>query len=167
MKRLELQESNVFGRLTLIKELPKTCEKRIFLVKCSCGNEKSVRLNDLVSGNTKSCGCLRKEKAAIMPHPKKHGMTNTRMYRIWKNIISRCNNENNKDYKYYGERGIKCEWIYFIDFKNDMYPSYQKHLSIHGEKDTTIERIDNDKGYMKSNCKWTTMLQQSKNKRTK
>lgn len=65
MKIKENYVGKTFDRLIIIKEVDKDNNgKRKFLCKCSCGNEKIVRLNDLKSGKTKSCGCLQKEKSS-------------------------------------------------------------------------------------------------------
>ena len=74
---------------------------------------------------------------------------------------TRCYNENNPKYKNYGGRGIEVcdEWL---DFKN-----FHEWAISHGfEKGLSLERIDNDKGYCPENCRWATMLEQAKNKRT-
>jgi hypothetical protein len=70
-------------------------------------------------------------------------------------------------YIYYGAREIKVcdEWQNFENFMRDMYPSYLEHCEKYGEGNTSIERIDNDKGYNKENCKWATCAEQSSNRR--
>lgn len=97
----------------------------------------------------------------------KHGMSYTRIYMTWKNIKKRCINPNCKDYKNYGGRGITVcyEWLEFENFKNDMYESYLENIKQYGEKNTTIERKCNDKGYSKENCKWATRSEQNSNQR--
>lgn len=94
-----------------------------------------------------------------------HGMTETRFYEIWTNIQSRCNNSNVFAYKDYGGRGIKCLWSSFEEFKNDMFLSYQQHVKEFGEKQTTIDRTDNDKNYSKENCAWVTRKKNCRNTR--
>lgn len=88
-----------------------------------------------------------------------HGMTNTRIYSIWCKMKERCNNPNNKKYQNYGGRGISVcdEWNNsFLNFYNDMIDSYSDDL--------TIDRIDVNGNYEKSNCKWSTLYEQSLNK---
>ena len=94
-----------------------------------------------------------------------HSFTGTRFYRIFGAIKRRCNNKKYWSYKHYGERGIKCGWIKFEEFKKDMYKSYLKHIEKFGETNTTIDRINNDDNYNKKNCKWSTQKEQCNNTR--
>ncbi len=139
----------IFGRLTVIKVAqPGTRKIKLkWLCECECGNLKDIGANELIHGDTKSCGCWRKDAPKI--HNKTHGMTKTTTYKTWAHIISRCTNLKHNDYKYYGGRGITvCEsWRKFENFLADM-----------GEKPERLEidRIDNTRGYFKENCRWIT-----------
>ena len=124
-------------------------KRRYGLYKCFCGKEFEAQIQSINDGNTKSCGCLKNT----------HNLSNHRLYKIWHNMIQRCTNPKNTFYENYGERGIKVceEWNNIESFINDMYPSYQEGLS--------IDRIDNNKGYSKDNCRWATRAIQSRNAR--
>lgn len=78
---------------------------------------------------------------------------------------NRCTNLNTPNSKVYGDRGIKCEWKSYKDFREDMYDSYIEHIKIFGRKNTTIDRINNNSNYCKQNCRWATIKEQNRNKR--
>jgi len=123
---------------------------------CDCGKEVVVAGKNIPSGHTKSCGCLNST----------HHMTRTKFYKTWARIKSRCNDKNHPFYHRYGGRGILLydKWNDFNEFKKDMYASYQEHIEKFGEKETTIDRIDNNEGYYPFNCKWSTWHEQNRNK---
>lgn len=134
-----------FGRLTAIKKVGTKGNgkgsKSIWLCRCDCGNEKEILRNSLVSGTTKSCGCLEKEVKATMHL--KHGMAKSRLWNIWTGMRDRCSRSNNKDYQRYGGRGIRVcpEWD--SDFRN----FYDWSMGNGYSDELTIDRIDNDGNY--------------------
>jgi len=151
-----------FGRLIAIEALAKR-EFRgvVWLCKCDCGSYVEVVSNKLRQGNTKSCGCLNKER--VIEVNKIHGHAANKMktptYSTWGALKSRCNNPNDKRYDYYGGRGITvCKrWL----------RSFENFLEDMGErpKDSTIDRIENDGGYEPDNCRWATREKQIRNSR--
>lgn len=123
---------------------------------CDCGVEVVVSGRDLRGGGQQSCGCLRKENMSGLTH----GMFGTRIYKTWISMLTRCRNPNTHSFADYGGRGItvSSEWLSFDAFYRDMgeqpFPSAQ------------LDRIDNNKGYSKENCRWATPKQNSRNKRS-
>lgn len=148
--KINVSAGDVFGRLTIIKEVEKHVypsgeTRRKFLAQCSCGSEpKAYLFNQLTNGGTKSCGCLNKERVT------KHGMNDTRAYQCWADMKTRCDNDKNKYYEYYGGRGITYDpkWKTFEGFWEDMKDTYSDDL--------TLNRRDNDGNYCKENCFWDT-----------
>lgn len=155
-----------FGRLTVI-EYVFSNKGRWYRCSCSCeqNREYTVKARYLLSGTTKSCGCIRKEKAREKANKKpnyKHGyaskLTLQPEYRTWSSMKNRCYNQKGPNYSRYGGRGITVceEWrSNFDNFLRDMGARPQG---------TTLDRIDNDLGYFKENCRWATNAEQSRNK---
>jgi hypothetical protein len=135
-----------------------------WLCKCDCGNIKTIDGNSLRHNRTVSCGCWNIEAAMI--NGTKHGYAGGKnknlsiTYCSWSHMKDRCSNLNSENYKYYGGRGITvCErWLGkngFVHFLEDMGERQNKKY--------TLERINNNLGYYKENCKWATKLQQARN----
>lgn len=146
-----------FGYLTVIERDVKTIGERNakWVCKCECGNYSIATYGDLRRGHTTSCGCKKYES-----HNKTHGKTNTRIYKIWAHIKTRCTNPNFAEWEQYGGRGISIcdEW-------NSSFESFFEWAISNGYSDElTIERIDVNKNYEPNNCKWITLKEQQRNK---
>ena len=140
-----------FGKLVVLSEYPARKGKAIMWVcRCDCGNTKVINGNNLRSGKSTTCGCSLK----------KHGMRNTRLWRIWDGMRKRCYNPRHKWYKRYGGRGITIcdEWL------QDHGALFAGALAIGYQDGLTIDRIDVDKGYFPDNCRWVDMKTQSNNR---
>lgn len=150
-----------FGRLTVITKTEKRRHRSvIWECKCDCGNITEVASDDLVSGNTRSCGCLQKEITSR--HFTKHGLRKYgNLYNVWNGMIQRCENPANKSYPSYGGRGISvCE-----EWRNDISAFFKWAKESGYGMGLSLDRIDNNKGYSPNNCRWTTVARQNLNKR--
>ena len=149
-----------FGRLTVIERAPNIGNLTAWLCRCECGKEIIVTAGDLKRKHTTSCGCGSVEK--LIERSTTHGMTHTKIYRKWGNMIDRCENPNCKMYPYYGGRGIKvCErWHKFENFYEDV--SKLEHF---GEKGYSLDRIRVNEDYKPGNVRWADRNTQARNKR--
>lgn len=147
-----------FGKLTAISIDHKSEESTRVYWKCvcECGGNRIVSNDHLRNGDITDCGCYRKH----LSHWNKHGMSDSRLYRIWSLMKGRCFNEKRKEYKNYGGRGISVcsEWL-------DAKTFIEWALKNGYEDNLTLDRIDNDKGYQPNNCRWVSRSDQSNNKR--
>jgi hypothetical protein len=152
----------LYGKLRVISFVERINGVNIWLCKCECGNQKNIRSHNLTSGHTLSCGCYQKQMTSKAST--KHGHCRSKKLKTpefasWVDMRTRCLNPNSNRYNTYGARGIKiCDrWL----------ESFENFFADMGAKPTprhSLDRIDNNGSYEKSNCRWSTNKEQARNR---
>lgn len=153
-----------FGRLVVLHKTESTNKNSRWLCECDCGKEISVSRVHLRNGHTISCGCFQREQAAnnAKLHKTRHGLSHTKLYKVWDGLRYRCYNPSCHAYDSYGGRGIEvcAEW-------RTNFEAFHGWALASGYRDgLSIDRIDNDGNYEPENCRWVTMKTQSRNRRS-
>jgi hypothetical protein len=145
-----------FGRLTVQNRIANRYDKAHWKCRCDCGGAAEVSTAGLKSGHTSSCGCIYRESRRTSHST--HGMSRAPEYRVWKNMIARCENTNRDFYKRYGGRGISvcAKW-------RRSFPAFMADMGPRPTLKHSIDRIDNDRGYTPKNCQWATNEEQGQN----
>ena len=133
--------------------------RKYWLCRCDCGTERIIAARHLVSGESRSCGCLHRERVIKHGGCRRDGKRAcSAEYAAWRGMLHRCENQTNKYWYRYGGRGISVcpQWHKFENFLADM--------RLKPSPDLSLERIDNDAGYSPANCKWATAQEQNANR---
>lgn len=168
-----IPDGKVFGKLTVITELPRrgTSRVRWFLCRCECGREVNRHLSLLRAmekrGSASSCrkctpGNFQVKENATCREGEPGSRRTIREYSTWLGMMHRCYDPKRPEYKYYGGRadrpiGVTPRWHRFENFYADMGPK--------GDPAYELDRIDNDGDYQPGNCRWTTEVENKNNRR--
>ncbi len=140
-----------YGRLVVLRrDGSSAAKKAMWLCRCDCGNDVQVVSASLRHGLTESCGCLQRELAA--ERVTVHGGYHSRLYTSWHGMKARCGNPRNKDFKYYGGKGIRVRWPSFASFRDWA-------LANGWREGLVIDRLDTSRDYEPENCQWITPLE--------
>ena len=148
--------------LTVLDNLPTSGIKSRVLCVCdynNCGKKFSINVDNITSGKTKSCGCLRDKKAS--ERLKTHGLSKHPLYRVWHGMIERCDDEKHISYKWFGGRGVSVCKSWRNDFK-----AFFDYAMEHGwKRRLNIDRINTDGNYEPGNVRFVTSKENMRNKR--
>lgn len=162
--RPRLKPGDRFSRLELIECVGKINRVKKWKCRCECGTVSIVYANSLANGHTKSCGCLKKEKAIEIGRRAIHGeATRSRYsteYQAWRNLKQRCLNSKYRDYHNYGGRGIKV-----CDRWKESFTNFLQDMGKKPFKEYSLDRIDVNGDYTPANCRWTSSKEQMANRR--
>jgi hypothetical protein len=145
----------IFGNLIVLELAGKTSYGKLqWKCLCVCGNESIVTGTPLTQGKTRSCGCLHRKRITT-----RNGNSRHPNYWVWIDMIRRCSDPSRLDYCYYGKRGIK------VDERWKCFDTFVADVGDRPSANHTLDRIDTNGNYTKSNCRWLHKSEQNSNKR--
>lgn len=155
MKTIDIKGQK-FGLLTAIEQRGSQKSSNgtsaLWLCLCECGNQVVTTGVRLRTGNTKSCGCMKKKAGE---RNKTHGKSKSKAYQLWAAMVQRAKGNRSKSYVSLGI-GVCERWMIFENFYADMGdppPGY------------SLERVNNFGDYTPENCKWIPKTDQWRNRR--
>lgn len=155
----------VFGRLTLTgysyREGKNGYVRRFVEAGCQCGDISIYVLDNLTSGSTRSCGCLKLELCRSQKYRRTHGLRGHQLYAVREGIKGRCYDKSNISYPYYGAKGVKmCD-----EWKTDFKKFFDWCMAAGWKPGLTVDRFPDKKGnYEPGNCRLASQRAQRLNR---
>lgn len=146
----------IFSHLKIIGRVGPN--RKTWICQCVCGKTLNIYESKIITNHKQSCGCM--TGPTVSKFFTKHGRNPRYLYRTWLAMNQRCFNKDNPAYDYYGGRGITVceEW-------RGNFERFRDDIGERPDVNYTVDRIDNNKGYSKDNCRWSTKKEQSNNTR--
>lgn len=144
------------GSLTFVSVLSSRSDNNRFVgtFLCDCGNMATYHLGRVLNGKKRThCGCQTDRGSH-----RTHGMRNSPEYSSWQAMKARCLDPDNKDYPRWGAIGVTVhpDWV-------SSFEAFYEHVGPRPGL-TTLDRIDNKKGYQPGNVRWATSSEQAANR---
>lgn len=157
-----------FGRLCVLRQAGGRAKDGSINWICDCDCGRRVKVNGVLlrKGDTTSCGCYVRELTRV--RSTKHGKSRTVEYRAWSAMITRCENFNGAQYKYYGLLGIKvCRRWRVGEFEKSGFECFLEDMGYRPVEMESLDRFPDTAGdYEPGNVRWATTVEQNRNKRS-
>lgn len=160
---LTVEPGQRFGLLVVLSEarIQKPYgSKRVVICDCDCGELTVVHIQRLLSGSTRSCGCIRRRTTT--ERSLRHGLSQHPLYRTWHAMLYRCHNPKSPSYQWYGAQGVQVcdQWHDLAAFVEWIEANLGSRPLRH-----TLDRIDSAGNYEPGNVRWADAATQTRNRR--
>jgi len=160
---MNTEQRDTYGKWTVLSFVRRDKKGNDYwMCGCDCGKQRVVSGNNLRRGVSKSCGCIARGKPKSHGHCCNNGLSSE--YRTWRGMHRRCYYPSDIGFAKYGAKGIQV-CVRWHKSNPDGFHNFVTDMGFKPNPKLSIDRINNDFGYMPSNCRWATASVQSRNRR--